>query len=296
MRQLLKRFTSTGTRRKLAFTLVEARTSTARWRPLPNLLVIGGQRCGTSSLFKYLGGHPGCAASVRKEVRFFTEYYGRGAGWYRSHFPLSMVAKIREARVFFEATPDYLLDPRVPERASALLPDFRVIALLRDPVERAYSHYWHNRRLGTETLSFEEALAAEEDRIGAHLTRLERGSAEPTPKSLLRYAYVDRGRYAKHLGRWFDVLAPERALILPSEFFYQDTDVAFQKILAFLGLPEWRPPTYQNFSYTSGRPVIPPMPEESRHWLEGELAPDIESLEGLLGAGFLTQWRRSSRA
>lgn len=281
MRELLKKMTSTRTRRELAFAIVQARKPTARWRPLPNLLVIGGQRCGTSSLFKYLGGHPRCAASVRKEVRFFTEYYGRGASWYRSHFPLSTVAKIRRAKVFFEATPDYLLDPRVPKRASSLLPDFRVIVLLRDPVERAYSHYWHNRRLGTETLPFQEALAAESDRIGSHLARIERGSEEPTPKSLLRYAYVERGRYARHLERWLDFIESERVLILPSEFFYQDTDTAFQEILAFLGLPEWRPQTYRNFSYAEGRPAIPPMPEESRHWLEGELAPDVEKLHGI---------------
>ena len=86
MRRLLKKFTSNRTRRDLAFAIVKARKPTARWRPLPNLLVIGAQRCGTSSLFKYLGAHPQCEPSVRKEVRFFTEYYDSGFAWYRSHF------------------------------------------------------------------------------------------------------------------------------------------------------------------------------------------------------------------
>jgi hypothetical protein len=117
------------------------------------VLVVGAQRCGTSSLFKYLGAHPECGASIRKEARFFTEYYHEGTDWYRAHFPLSAGRPRRQ--IYFEATPDYLLDPRVPQRAKALLPeDFRIIALLRDPVERAYSHYWHNRRLGSERIPF----------------------------------------------------------------------------------------------------------------------------------------------
>lgn len=273
MRTLLKLFTSTDTRRKLAFGVVKVRRPTARWRPLPNLLIIGAQRSGTSSLFKYLGAHPSCKPSVRKEVRFFTEFYDRGVDWYRSHFPFAS-----RNRVVFEATPDYLLDPRVPDRASRLLPETRIIVLIRDPIERAYSHYWHNRRLGTERLSFEDALESEPDRIDAHMRRLMSGSEEPAPKEFLRYSYVERGRYSSQLERWFEFIARNRVLILRSEEFYADTDHSFQKILAFLGLPAWRPTTYRNFSYVKQPPVIPPMPQKSREWLESELGQEIERL------------------
>lgn len=285
MRSLLKKFTSNGTRRKLALALVDLRKPTARWRPLPNLLVIGAQRCGTSSLFKYLGAHPQCEPSIRKEIRFFTEYYGKGVEWYRSHFPLSFNGRNAGTPVFFEATPDYLLDPRVPSRASQLLPGVRIIVLLRDPVERAYSHYWHNRRLGTENLSFPEALEREPERIGAYLESIQRGSTEPTHKNMLRYSYVERGRYAKHLKGWFEVIDKKRALILRSEDLYKDTDRVYHQILSFLGLPEWRPPTYENFSYVSQRPKTPPMPADCRIWLEKELALEIERLEEFSSLG-----------
>lgn len=276
MRKLLKKFVSTNTRRRLAFGLVRARRPTARWRPLPNLLVIGAQRCGTSSLFKYLGGHPQCHASVRKEIRYFTEFYSEGVNWYKAHFPLKTVGP---SRVIFEATPDYLLDSRVPQRAIDLLPDVRVIALLRDPVERAYSHYWHNRRLGTESLSFPEALAMEAERIGRALEEIEKRPEMPTPKSLLRYSYLERSRYAKHLEPWLERVPRDRFLVVRSEAFYKDTDQVFQAILSFLGLKAWSPGTFENFSYAEQRPVIPPMPADSRRWLEGELTAEIERVK-----------------
>jgi hypothetical protein len=185
--------------------------------------------------------------------------------------------------VYFEATPDYLLDPRVPARVQKHLPNVRIIVLLRDPAERAYSQYWHNRRLGTENLSFEEALAREPERIGAHLTMLQRSWEGPTPKALLRYSYVERGRYATQLERWSRFIDLERVLILRSEDFYKDTDRTYQEILSFLNLPEWRPESYQNFSYSGDRPVIPPMPEIVRSRLESEFASEVERLEHLIG-------------
>jgi hypothetical protein len=251
--------------------------------------VVGGQRCGTSSLFKYLGAHPDCGASIRKESRFFTEYYHEGVDWYRSHFPLRLQSVVGRNRIYFEATPDYLLDPRVPIRASRLLPDVRIIALLRDPVERAYSHYWHNRRLGTESLPFQEALLREPERIHRHQTELEQGSEAPAHKAFLRYSYLERGRYAKHLERWFQVVDPERVLILSSERFYADTDAVYHEILAFLGLRSWRPDSYKNYSYTTERPKVPPLPSESRRWLEQELAWEITCVKRL-AEGASAEW------
>jgi hypothetical protein len=298
MRGLLKKITSNRTRRDMAFALVKARRPTVRWRPLPNLLVIGAQRCGTSSLFKYLGAHPQCSSSIRKEVRFFSEYYEKGPAWYRAHFPMTINRSNGRRRVNFEATPDYMLDPRVPERAVRLLPEFQVIVLMRNPVERAYSQYWHNRRLGTETLPFHEALEREDDRIRSHLRALERGSDEPAPKPLLRYSYLERGRYAEQLARWLDFVDSDRVLVLLSEDFYRDTDHTFQRILSFVGLPEWRPPTYANFSYTAERPLIPPMPEDSRRRLELVLSPEVDRLKEIWKhePGLFDSWGVAARA
>ncbi|MGH8010521.1 MAG: sulfotransferase domain-containing protein, partial [Candidatus Binatia bacterium] len=164
---------SPRTRARLAFAYTSTRRPTARWRTLPTLLIIGAQRCGTSSLFKYLGAHPRCKASIRKEVRFFTQYYDRGENWYRSHFPLALSGDSGSTGVTFEASPDYLLDPRTPSRVVRHLPDIRLIAILRNPIERAYSHYRHFRRLGLEELPFEEALHREPERIQPDLERLQ---------------------------------------------------------------------------------------------------------------------------
>lgn len=298
-RQVLRRVTSNRTRSKLAFALVSARRPTARWRPLPNLLLVGSQRCGTSSLFKYLGAHPQCGASIRKEVRFFTEFYDRGVGWYRSHFPLMARGKDPSRHVFFEATPDYLLDPRVPRRATELMPDVKIIVLLRDPIKRAYSHYWHNRRLGTEPLSsFEEAVRREPERIGPWLANLDMQSDQPASKPFLRYSYLERGRYAKHLERWLDLVHdPARILVLRSEDLFEDTDATFQKILRFLELPEWRPTEYRNFSYSGQRPVYPPMTSGCREWLAERFARDNERLRAILGTEehLLDDWTGSRR-
>jgi hypothetical protein len=152
---------------------------------------------------------------------------------------------------------------------------------LRDPVERAYSQYWHNRRLGTERLSFERALATEEGRIGPALRAIEEDERLPTPRELMRYSYVERGRYAKQLERWRQVIDKDRVLILSSESLYKSTDDVYQLILSFLGLPAWRPETYENYSYEVERPVIPPMGEKARAVLEGRLADDREWLAGM---------------
>lgn len=278
LRSIGKRVLSPRTRMRLAFARASARRPSARWRALPNLLIIGAQRCGTSSLFKYLSAHPRCRASIRKEVRFFTEYCTRGETWYRSHFPLDLTVGRRSPRVIFEASPDYLLDERVPGRVVRLLPDVRLIVILRNPIERAYSHYWHARRLGHESLSFQDALKREPERIGQDMEHLRAHPNRPIGRDLLRYSYIERGRYALQLERWLEVFDPSQLLVLSSEKLFTDTDGVFQDILRFLDLPEWRPIAYQNFSYSSPRLAPPEMPDECRRFLEQRFADDLARL------------------
>lgn len=279
IRNLLKRVTSNNTRRKLAFAYVMIRRPTAKWRPLPTVLVIGAQRCGTSSLFKYLGSHPQCLPSARKEVRYFTEFYDRDVDWYRSHFPITSREKAKHL-ISFEVTPDYLLDPRAPGRASGLLPNARIIVLLRDPIKRAHSQYLHNRRLGNEPLSFSEALAREEERIGPSLEMLEH-SEEATPKALLRYSYVERGRYTSQLARWLEYVGTDRTLIVQSESLFKNTDATFQRILDFLELPAWQLKLYENFSYVDTPPEASPIPPDCIDGLQQVFESEIHLLADL---------------
>jgi predicted RNA-binding Zn-ribbon protein involved in translation (DUF1610 family) len=183
-------------------------------------------------------------------------HFHRGVDWYRSHFPVSARRTFAELAgkdlLTFEATPYYLFHPHAPRRAAGLLPNARLIVLLRDPVERAYSHHQHMTRHGHEHLSFADAVAAEEERIGAETARL---LADPSYVSLPhhRYSYVARGHYADQLERWLEHFPRERFLILQSEDLYAEPKTMFRAVLDFLGLPPWEPWSFRNHSYVDGR-------------------------------------------
>ena len=139
-------------------------------------------RSGTSSLNSYLRDHPEVAVSRPKEVHYFDVNFDLGPEWYLAHFEGS-----EHATAVGEATPDYLYDLEAPGRIAAVVPGVRILLLLRDPAERAYSHYWHNVAVGKESLGFEEALAAEPERIaGGSLDRagVTDGAAALTSRSV----------------------------------------------------------------------------------------------------------------
>ena len=249
-REFARQNLSLGTRRHVAMGRVALRKLGASNRALPDFLVIGTQRGGTSSLYRYLGAHPDVVASLRKETDYFSTEYQRGDSWYRAHFPMST----SQRRLTFEATPAYLLHPLAAERAAALVPRARIIAMLRDPVDRAFSQYRHNRRLGNETLSFEDALAAEPERLRGEYERIERDPYYPAIP-LRRHGYVERGLYAEQLERWLPRFSD--VLVVRSEDFMADPRPVFRSVLEFLQLPEWEPEAFVNYSYRDTDPARP---------------------------------------
>jgi Sulfotransferase domain len=244
------------TRRRVLRGRFAVRRLTARHRVLPDFLVIGAMRCGTSSLYKYLGYHPRIAPSLRKETEWFTRFQAEDEWWYRAHFPLAARAAVSAAvgrpLLSFEATPDYLFAPHVPSRVHDLLPDARLVAVLRNPVDRAYSHFQHTTRHGWEDVDFPSALGREEDRIGPDLRRM---AAEPSywGAEAAAFSYVARGRYAEQLARWFDLFDRDRVLVLTSEELYADPSAFYAQVLDFLGLPQWRP-RFRNYSHQEAGP------------------------------------------
>jgi hypothetical protein len=204
---------------------------TAKRRMLPTFLIIGAQKAGTNSLHAQLLEHPDIGAPFRKEVAYLTHHYQRSVTWYRKHFPLQS----RNYRHAGEATPYYLLHPTAPERAHALLPDLRLVAMLRNPVDRTHSHHNHEVTLGYETLSFTDALAAEEERLAGEEERLR---ADPTVVSYnhAHYSYRTRSRYAPQLERWLAVWPADRLLVMTSEDFYADPAGWTVRVQEFLGL------------------------------------------------------------
>ena len=221
------------------------RRLTAPWRDLPDHLIIGAQKSGTTQLNLRLASNPGIAHRPHKECHHLNQP-GAGKNGYRAFFELRSRRRRLEQELGHplrtgDATPAYLFHPQVPARAARLLPDCRVIAILRDPALRAWSHYRHERRLGTEPLSFGDAIAAEPDRLAGELERLE---TDPHASSgvLDHFSYVARGRYAPQLERWFACLPRERFLVLFAEEFFADEDTVLRKIEAFLQLPRTPPP------------------------------------------------------
>lgn len=282
----LKSVTPLSARRRLVRARLATRQLTSSLRMLPDFLVLGGQRCGTSSLYKYLGRHPQIAPSLRKEIEYFTIDYPQGESWYRAHFPLearrTVAGKRGTAFKTFEATPDYLFDPRAPQRAAALLPDAKCIVMLRDPVERAYSHYHHNVRLGQESLGFREAIAAEDSRL-AH----DRGALKHDPLDRVlhfrRFSYVSRGEYADQISRWFSVYPQNQFLFLMADDLFTKPEETLHTILEFVDLAKWSPAEFRNYSYTTTTPVAnPAIPEDVRRDLENHFEPFDDRLGKLL--------------
>ncbi len=206
---------------------------TATLRGLPSLLVIGAQKGGTTSLFNYLVQHPDVLPPLRKEVHYFDFNYGRGIQWYRANFPYSH--RLRRGSLTLDASPYYLVHPLVPERAAQLLPGVKLVALLRNPVDRALSHYHHEVRGGRESLSFAEAIAKEPERLAGEEERL-RNDPDYYSFNHHRYSYTRRGLYIEQLRRWIQYFPRSQLLVLQSERLFRNPGAATAAVHDFLGL------------------------------------------------------------
>jgi len=198
-------------------------------RPLPDFLILGAQKAGTTALYAYLRRHPEITGPVYKEVSFFDRHYVCGERWYRAHLP------IRHGGIAGEASPSYLFHPLAPERVARMLPDARLIAILRNPVDRAFSQYQHEVALGREELSFEQALTLEDERMRGEVERM-LGDPAYFSYAWWNYTYTARGRYAEQLGRWFEVFPRERLLVLLTDELATDAAGTYLRVLDFLGV------------------------------------------------------------
>jgi len=192
---------------------------------LPDLLLVGAARCGTTGLARRLGAQPEIFMSNPKELHFFDDKWDRGLAWYRSQF-----AGGAGTALAGEATTSYMYEEAAVARMADTLPRARVLAVLRNPVDRAWSHYWFNRAAGFERLPFGEALAQEPARLatGAGLRPADR------PR---RYAYVARGRYLSQLQRLARRYPAGQLLVLIlEEDLADDAGGALARVRSFLGL------------------------------------------------------------
>ena len=248
------------------------RQLTSPLRGLPTFLILGAQKSGTTSLYAALAAHPDVLPSSRKEVHYFDNHYHRGLLWYRSHFPLrfyqTWLGWMRGRTIHsLEASPYYLFEPRVAARVAQCLPDMRGIVLLRNPIERAYSHYQHEVRAGREPLSFEEALQAEEIRLKEEEQKLLADSRYISP-TYGRYSYLARGLYADQLQRWYGCFARSQILVMQSESLFADPEAALEQITTFLDLRPWKPGTFPKRNTNTYAPIKPEMRARLLAWFE----------------------------
>ncbi len=252
---------------------VEHRIRSGQPRALPDVVIIGAQKCGTSSLHNYLVQHSGIIAPQRKEVHYFDLNYQRGEAWYRAHF-----GRPGEPGLNIDSSPYYLFHPQVPARMHALLPEAKLIAVLRDPVRRAYSHYWHERDKKRETLSFEDAIAAEPDRINEPARRLAAGEIQSSREHQL-HSYLARGRYAEQLERWMALYPREQLRVIRFETLVREPLATLNTTLEFLGLPALQSAQLEPRNTRK----YPPMKPETVTSLRKYFATHNVRLEQLLG-------------
>jgi hypothetical protein len=253
----------------------------ARRRPLPDFLIIGAQKAGTTSLHAYLCEHELVSPPSTKEVHFFDNSYPQGLNWYRAHFDRG-----RAGQLTGEATPYYLFHPAAPERVAREIPACRLIVLLRDPIDRAYSHHHHEMVLGFEELSFEEALASESARLAGEEQRI---LHDPGYNSFAHqhHSYRARGRYAEQLARWLELFDSDRILILAAEDLFAEPERIVLEVQEFLGLPPHRP---RDLTAKNARSYAP-IPESLRRRLDEEFQPHNKRLYEMVGRDF--NWGRS---
>ena len=251
----------------------ELRIRMGQPRALPDAVILGAMKSGTSSLHHYLVQQPGVIEPLRKEVHYFDVNVERGERWYRAHF-----GREGEPGLNLDSSPYYLFHPAVPRRLHELLPDAKLIVLLRDPVRRAYSHYWHERDKGRERLSFEDAIAAEADRLGNSEQRLADGTLARS-REHQHFSYLARGRYAEQLDRWWAVFPHEQLLVLKFEDLAREPLEALNRTLNLLGLPRAASVSLEARNTRKYSPLAETTAARLREYFE----PHNQRLEALLG-------------
>lgn len=214
------------------------RKKTSNLRADPDFLIIGAQKSGTTSLYYDLAAHPKLTPNVGpKEVSFFTTYYRHGINYYRSYFPLK-----KQNQFYFQTSPYYLFHPLAPFRVSHHYPNMKLIAILRNPVHRAFSHFNHQKLAGRESLAFQDALATEEERLAGEEERL-KNDPDYRSASHRNFSYVTRGIYIHQIDRWLQRFHASQLLVLSSEEYFNQPENTLSKIYEFLGvqpcLPLW---------------------------------------------------------
>lgn len=241
------------------------RRLSCRWRSLPDFLLIGAQRSGTTSLFAYLTSHPQISPPLQKEVHYFDFHFAKSVCWYRAFFPIKTLRpplrRDFDAFTTGEASPFYLFHPTAPSRAHSVVPDARIIVILRDPVRRAYSHFIQSRLKGLEPReSFEAAIEWE-------LNSLDQHHDYDDPDAQIRFrSYLQRGLYAQQLRRWLELYPREQVHLIETERLKTSPEEVLQDLWRFLELSEIPVHGQKNLNARRYQPLEPAVEERLRQF------------------------------
>jgi hypothetical protein len=270
--------------RMLRFTLNETKPGgMQQTRPIcssqPDFLIIGAQKCGTTSLFNYLSQHPELFLPDEKEVHFFDLQYHLGIDWYRNIFNTGEEGRVK---LKGEASPYYIFHPLVAERVFRHFPGVKLIVLLRDPVDRAYSHYMHSRRMELEPMgSFEDAIESEPARTWDEKRRILSGEIENSD-AFRNFSYISRGLYFQQISHWLKYFPREQIYCIKSEELFTNPGPVYSELCSFLGISDYNNVKFepQNaFSYA-------PLSKELRNKIRTHFHDDMSGLAQLLGDRF----------
>jgi hypothetical protein len=243
-----------GGRDRITDALMRSRARLGHLGPLPTFLIIGAGKSGTTYLYDRLTEHPLIYRSFVKEPHFFRHNYSKGVRWYRAHF-FSPAWNSTQGAITGEAS-GAMFYPHAPRRVRDVVAEAKLLAILRNPVDRAYSHYLHEVRLGFESLSFEEALDAEPTRLRGETERVLHDE-KYFSFGWRHFAYASKGLYWKSLEAWLQHFPRDQLLIIKSEDFYTNPTRILREVTAFLELPDWQPSPYRGHKAYPYQPLSP---------------------------------------
>ncbi|MEW6128443.1 MAG: sulfotransferase domain-containing protein [Acidobacteriota bacterium] len=248
---------------------------------LPDYIIIGAQRSGSTSLYNYLTWHPDVDSAITKEIHFFNFLYDKGIDWYKSHFAKTEYLR-KNGLITGEASPYYIYSQAAPRRIREHIPEVKLIALLRNPINRALSNFNMHE---PETRSFERAVLDEMRLITSNHHVDFHTMMESFEKGM---SYLLRGIYIEQLQPWFEIFPKEQILALKSEDLYGDTRRVYERVTGFLGLRDWQPKRFEPFEQRRYSRMEP----ELRERLAKFFAPYNERLYEFLGSDF--GWEKES--
>ena len=254
----------------------------------PGFLVVGTKRGGSTSAYQWIAEHPQVApCRTGKGTHYFDVNFHRGEAWFRSGYP----KPAPPWRTTGEGSPYYMFHPLAPARIKATVPDIKLIAVLRDPVERAWSHHQYEAARGKEDLSFDEALDAEPARLAGERERM---IADPTYDSFeFRYhAYLERGHYAEQIAALYDLFPRDQVLVLKSEALFADPHEELARVWEFIGVDRVDLPGLKPHKVGAKKSPLAPATQQR---LEDYYAPHNDALFTLTGIDFRHSERLDGR-